>query len=61
MGLIDEVRKRRDSWMKRYEEQRQDEYGEEPENLSEEEIQKRIEENRKKVGVFDKDKRQRKS
>lgn len=57
MGLIDEVRKRRDSWLKRYEEQRQDEYGDEQEDLSEEEIQKRIEENKKKVGIFDKNER----
>lgn len=55
MGLIDEVRKKRDSWTRRFEEQRQDDYGsEEDENSSDEmENQKRIEENRRRVGKFD--------
>ncbi len=53
MGLIDDVRKRRDSWVKRFEEHRQEEevaY----ENLDPEAEQKRIMENRKKVGIFPK-------
>lgn len=53
MGLIDEVRKKRDSWEKRYEEQRQDDYYENEDVASDEQELRRIEENRKKVGVFD--------
>jgi len=53
MGLIDDVRKRRDSWVKRFEEHRQEEEGEYVKNDPEEE-QKRIMENRSKVGVFPK-------
>ncbi len=52
MGLVDDVRKQRDSWVRRFEEQRQDEYNGPAQSgsISEE---KRILENRKKVGVFD--------
>ena len=53
MGLIDDIRKKRDSWMARFEEHRQDK--DEPDDRStvdrgkeEEEILK----NRKMVGVF---------
>ena len=51
MGLIDDVRKRRDSWVKRFEEHRQEEEGL-YENLDPEAEQRRIMENRRKVGVF---------
>ena len=51
MGLIDDTRKQRDSWIKRFEEQRQDEEWD-PENIDPELEKKRIEENKKKVGVF---------
>lgn len=54
MGLIDEVRKRKDSWTKRYEEQRQDEYNEQDEDEDEQETRRRIEENKKRIGVFEK-------
>ena len=51
MGLIDDVRKRRDSWVKRFEEHRQeDEHARE--NLDPDEEEKRISENLKRVGVF---------
>lgn len=55
MGLIDEVRKRRDPWTKRFEEQRQDDYGSEQDEdgSSDMENQKRIEENKRRVGKFD--------
>ena len=52
MGLIDDVRKRRDSWVRRFEEHRQeDEAAQEIRDPAEEE--KRIEENLKRVGVFE--------
>ena len=51
MGLIDDTRKRRDSWIKRFEEMRQEEEWN-PENVDAEAEEKRIMENRKKVGVF---------
>lgn len=54
MGLIDDVRKRKDSWTKRYEEQRQDEYNEQDEDEDEQETRRRIEENKKRIGVFEK-------
>jgi len=51
MGLVDDTRKRRDSWIKRFEEMRQEEEwslgGIDP-KIEEE----RIMENRRKVGVF---------
>lgn len=53
MGLIDDTRKRRDSWITRFEEQRQEEEYE-PDTRSPEVIQKEIEENCKRVGVFPK-------
>lgn len=50
MGLIDEVRNRRDSWTKRFEEHRDfDDSACEGDPEAEE---KRILENRRKVGVF---------
>lgn len=51
MGLIDDVRKRRDSWIKRFEEQRQEEEYD-PHGLDPAAEEKQILENRKKVGVF---------
>lgn len=51
MGLVDDTRKRRDSWIKRFEEQRQEEEWS-PEQSDAEAEEKRILENRKKVGVF---------
>jgi len=51
MGLVDDTRKRRDSWIKRFEEQRQEEEWN-PEKDDPEAEEKRILENRKNVGVF---------
>lgn len=51
MGLVDDTRKRRDSWIKRFEEQRQEEEWN-PETADSEAEEKRILENRKNVGVF---------
>jgi len=51
MGLVDDTRKRRDSWIKRFEEQRQEEEWN-PNESNPEEEEKRILENRKNVGVF---------
>ena len=53
MGLIDDTRKRRDSWIVRFEEQRQEEEYE-PDTRSPEVIEKEIEENKRRVGVFPK-------
>lgn len=53
MGLIDDTRKKRDSWIVRFEEQRQEEEYE-ADTRSDEAIEKEIEENRKRVGVFPK-------
>ena len=53
MGLIDDTRKKRDSWIVRFEEQRQEEEYE-PDTRSPEVIDKEIEENCKRVGVFPK-------
>ena len=53
MGLIDDTRKRRDSWIMRFEEMRQEEEYE-PDKRSPEEIEKEIRENCSKVGVFPK-------
>lgn len=50
MGLIDEVRNRRDSWTKRFEEHRDFDDSACEDNPEAEE--KRILENRRKVGVF---------
>jgi hypothetical protein len=53
MGLIDDIREKRDSWMRRFEEHRQDE-GEEAEyseiDRGKEEVE--ILKNRQTVGVF---------
>lgn len=51
MGLIDDTRKRRDSWIMRFEEMRQEEEYE-PDKRSPEEVDKEIQENCSKVGVF---------
>lgn len=51
MGLIDDTRKRRDSWIKRFEEQRQEEEWS-PDNVDSKIEEERILENRRKVGVF---------
>ena len=53
MGLIDDLREKRDSWMRRFEEHRRDEGGEAeyPETYGEKE-EVEILENRKMVGVF---------
>ena len=52
MGLIDDVRKKRDSWVKRFEEHRQEEEGAgEGRDALEEE--RKIKENLKRVGVFE--------
>ena len=53
MGLIDDVRKRRDSWISRFEEQRQEEEYE-PDTRDPEVVEKEIFENCRKVGVFPK-------
>ena len=51
MGLVDDVRKKRDSWMKRFEEHRQE--GENArEGLDPAEEEKRIKENMRNFGVF---------
>ncbi len=52
MGLVDDVRKKRDSWMRRFEEHRQEDEGTH-ENPDPGEEEKRIKENLKKVGVFE--------
>jgi hypothetical protein len=51
MGLIDDTRKRRDSWISRFEEMRQEEEYE-PDTRSPEVVEKEIQENCSKVGVF---------
>ncbi|MBI2487579.1 MAG: hypothetical protein HYW01_11645 [Deltaproteobacteria bacterium] len=53
MGLIDDIRKKKDSWMARFEEHRQDK--DEPDDYSSVDREKEEEEilrNRKMVGVF---------
>ena len=52
MGLIDDTRKRRDSWIKRFEEQRQEEEWDPNEKIDPKIEEERIQENCKKVGVF---------
>jgi len=52
MGLIDDVRKRRDSWVRRFEEHRQEDEGAH-ESRDPEEEERRIKENLKRVGVFE--------
>ena len=51
MGLIDDIRKKRDSWVRRFEEHRQEDESAE-ESLTPEQEEKRIRENLKRVGVF---------
>ncbi len=52
MGLIDDIRKKRDSWMGRLEEHRQDEDQEEYAEIDREKEEAEILKNRKMVGVF---------
>lgn len=52
MGLVDKVRDQRDSWIKRFEEQRQEDTDGEFDNLSDEEQDEIIKQNREKVGKF---------
>ncbi|HWP92602.1 MAG TPA: hypothetical protein VNN20_10455 [Thermodesulfobacteriota bacterium] len=53
MGLIDDIRKKKDSWMVRFEEHRQDEEDEEESgDISEEKMEEEIMRNREMVGVF---------
>ncbi len=51
MGLVDDTRKRRDSWIKRFEEMRQEEEWS-PGGVDPKIEEERIMENRRKVGVF---------
>jgi hypothetical protein len=52
MGLIDDVRKKRDSWVRRFEEHRQEDEGDR-ERPDPEEEERRIRENQRRVGVFE--------
>jgi len=52
MGLVDDVRKKRDSWVRRFEEHRQEDEGAH-ESLDPKEEERRIKENLKRVGVFE--------
>jgi hypothetical protein len=52
VGLIDDVRKKRDSWVRRFEEHRQEDEGTH-ESLDPKEEERRIKENLKRVGVFE--------
>ncbi len=52
MGLIDNIRKERDSWVKRFEEHRQDD--DEQKGKTQAEIDSQIAQNRRNVGVFPK-------
>jgi len=52
MGLVDKVRDQRDSWTRRFEEQRQENSESEFDNLSEEKQEEIIRQNREKVGKF---------
>lgn len=52
MGLVDDVRKKRDSWVRRFEEHRQEDEGMH-ENRDPKEEEKRIKENLGRVGVFE--------
>ena len=56
MGLIDNIRKQRDSWTKRFEEHRdEEEYDHEYEKNNLDRIEAEIKRNREKVGVFPKE------
>ena len=52
MGLVDKVRDQRDSWIKRFEEQRQVDTDSEFDNLSDEKRDEIIKQKREKVGKF---------
>jgi len=52
MGLIDNVRSRKDSWTSRFEEHRLEHSDDEFDKLSEEEQEEIIRKNREKVGKF---------
>ncbi len=54
MGLVDEIRNRRDSWSRRLEEQRvsQEPYDYESEKRNADTIEEEIKKNREKVGKF---------
>ncbi|MGI9554275.1 MAG: hypothetical protein ACR2NC_05055 [Thermodesulfobacteriota bacterium] len=53
MGLIDNIRRNRDSWTKRFEEHRdEEEYDHENEKINSDKIEEEIKRNREKVGVF---------
>ncbi len=52
MGLVDDVRKKRDSWVRRFEEHRQEDEGVH-ESRDPKEEEKRIKENLRRVGVFE--------
>jgi hypothetical protein len=52
MGLIDDTRKKRDSWVRRFEEHRQEDESTN-ENLDPEEEERRIRANLGRVGVFE--------
>lgn len=52
MGLVDDVRKKRDSWVRRFEEHRQEDESV-PEKRNPKEEEKRIMENLRRVGVFE--------
>lgn len=54
MGLVDEIRNRRDSWSRRLEEQRvfQEPYDHEFEKRNSQRIEEEIKRNREKVGKF---------
>ncbi|MGI9535152.1 MAG: hypothetical protein ACR2NW_09390 [Thermodesulfobacteriota bacterium] len=55
MGLIDNIRKSRDSWTKRFEEHRdEEEFDHENEKSNSKKIEEEIQRNREKVGVFSK-------
>ena len=54
MGLIDDIRKKKDSWMVRFEEHRQDDDEEESRDISEEKKEEEVMRNREMVGVFPK-------
>ena len=55
MGLIDDIRKKKDSWMVRFEEHRQDEDEEEEStDISEEKKEEEVMKNRQMIGVFPK-------
>ena len=53
MGLIDDIRKRRDSWTKRFEEHRdEEEYDHEYEKNNADKVTEEIKRKRESVGIF---------